>query len=171
MDIKADGGGLRFNEGKNQLDLIPPEWMWGLGVVMSRGAIKYAKNNWMRGMPWSTMVGCALRHLFKFACGERYDKESGCHHLAHAAWNMLALMTYDLRELGTNDLLGTNTAVLESTATVMGPELQAIADAKAAEKKSPTSADATKLVETNSELAKVLEDLRASVVTPERATG
>lgn len=103
---KADGGGLRFNAGKNRLDLIPPEWPWALGDVTTKGSYKYEERNWERGMKWSIMIGCALRHIYKFAAGERYDPETGCHHLAMAAWNVLALMSYDLRGVGENDLPG-----------------------------------------------------------------
>lgn len=107
----ADGGGLRKDDGKNKLDLIPPEWIWALGAVLTQGAEKYAVRNWERGMAWSKMIGCGLRHVFKFVCGERYDPESGCHHLAHAAWNFLALMTYDIRKIGENDLPNFDDAV------------------------------------------------------------
>lgn len=110
--VLADGGGLRFNTGKNRLDLVPPIWVWALGDVTTRGTEKgYPARNWERGMSWGTCVACAMRHLFKFCMGERYDgvfdKEkgtTGCHHLAMAAWNMLALMTYDLQGIGENDL-------------------------------------------------------------------
>src|SRR4051812_37762931 len=118
--VKADGGGMRFDFGKNQLDLIPPEWTWGLGMVLSRGAIKYAVRNWERGQKWSKPVACTLRHLLKFVCGERYDAETGCHHLAMAAWNCLALMTYDIREIGENDLVG-NVKYLDKVAIEPGP--------------------------------------------------
>lgn len=101
---KADGGGLRYNAEKNRLDLLPIEWSLAIGEVMTAGAKKYAARNWERGMSWSIMVGCSLRHLYKFMSGERYDPETGCHHLAHCAWNILALMSYDVREIGTNDL-------------------------------------------------------------------
>lgn len=111
----ADGGGLRFDAGKNRLDLIPPEWVWGLGKVLTKGAQKYDARNWERGMDWSKCVGCALRHTFKFACGERYDEETGCHHLAMAAWNMLALMSYDIRGIGQNDLVGDMKWILKTT--------------------------------------------------------
>jgi len=109
---KADGGGLRYNEEKNRLELVPPEWIWTLGDVTTQGSKKYAERNWERGMKWSIMVGCATRHLFKFVCGERYDPETGCHHLGMAAWNILALMSYDLREIGENDIPETDVTIL-----------------------------------------------------------
>ena len=104
--VVADGGGLRYNEGKNLLEIVPPEWVWGLGMVLTRGSMKYAIRNWERGMRWSICVGCVLRHIIKFICGERYDKETGCHHMFMAAWNCCALATYDIRDIGENDLVG-----------------------------------------------------------------
>ena len=109
---KADGGGLRYNAGKTLMELIPPEWEWALADVTTQGSKKYEKRNWERGMDWSIMVGCMKRHLTKFLVGERYDGEefdveagtTGCHHLAMVAWNALALMSYDLRDIGNNDL-------------------------------------------------------------------
>lgn len=108
----ADGGGKRYNAGKILMELTPPEWEWALADVTTQGSKKYAKRNWEQGMDWSTMIGCMKRHINKFLAGERYDGpefdlekgETGCHHLAMVAWNALALMSYDLREIGTNDL-------------------------------------------------------------------
>ena len=100
----ADGGGLRYNAAKNRIDLLPTEWLWALGDVMTKGSYKYEDRNWERGMSWGTMVGCFSRHVFKWMMGERYDAETGCHHLAMAAWNLMALVSYDLRQLGENDL-------------------------------------------------------------------
>lgn len=104
--------GLRFDDDKNRLDLIPPEWILALGEVLTAGAKKYAERNWELGMNHSKMVGACFRHVFKYLMGERYDDKhdaagrpgTGCHHLALAAWNLLALMSYDLRGLGKNDL-------------------------------------------------------------------
>lgn len=129
---KSDGGGLRFNFGKNQLELIPNEWIWGLGMVLTRGAIKYAVRNWERGMKWSYPLGCALRHMLKFACGERYDAETGCHHLFMAAWNCCALATYDIRKIGENDLVG-DLAWIEGVAIEPGADLKALIAKKQAE--------------------------------------
>lgn len=140
--VVPDGGGLRYNEGKNQLELIPPEWIWGLAMVLTRGAVKYASRNWERGMKWSYPVGCALRHLLKFVCGERYDAESGNHHLAMAAWNCLALMSYDIRGIGENDIQGVGTIDwLDATAQEPGAALIKLMQAKAA---SSVSASGTK---------------------------
>jgi len=102
--IEADGGGLRHNANKTRLELVPPEWTWAEADVTTKGSYKYDERNWERGMKWSIMIGCVGRHIAKFLIGERYDAETGCHHLAMAAWNILALMSYDLRNIGERDL-------------------------------------------------------------------
>ena len=96
--------GLRYDAGKNRLDLLPPEWEWELGKVLTAGANKYADRNWELGMQWSKVVGPLRRHLNRFLRGEQLDEETGCHHLAHVAWNALALLSYDLRHLGEDNL-------------------------------------------------------------------
>lgn len=116
----ADGGGLRFNTEKNLLELVPPEWVWGLGDVTTQGSKKYAVRNWERGMRWTIMVGCALRHIFKFCVGERYDPETGCHHMFMAAWNCCALASYDLREIGENDIPQSSIALLAKVNSGVG---------------------------------------------------
>lgn len=111
---QASGGGLRHNKGKNRLDLIPPEWTWGLGNLLTIGSWKYAARNWERGLSWGDTVGCAKRHVEKFLAGERYDPETGCHHMLMAAWNCLVLMTMDLRGIGDNDLPNVGMDVMEA---------------------------------------------------------
>lgn len=108
----VDGGGQRLNAGKNRIELLPPEWIWALADVMTQGSKKYDARNWEKGMDWSSMIGCMHRHIAKFQAGQRYDgprfdKEAGttgCHEMAMVAWNALALMVYDLRGIGNNDL-------------------------------------------------------------------
>ena len=89
--------GLRFDDGKNKLHLIPPDALWALGEVFTRGALKYADRNWEKGMPWSTVEGCMYRHFLKYQLGEDIDEETGCSHLAHVAWNAMVLLAYQLR--------------------------------------------------------------------------
>jgi hypothetical protein len=101
---KRDKEGTRFDQGKNRLDIIPPEWIWALADVLTQGAVKYDVHNWEKGMNWSRILGSGLRHVVYYIAGQKYDKETGCHHLAMAAWNFLALMSYELREIGENDL-------------------------------------------------------------------
>jgi hypothetical protein len=103
-----DGGGMRHNAGKTRFGLLPAAWTRSLAEVMTKGAEKYAPRNWERGMDPAIMIDCAFRHVDAYRRGERYDAETGCHHLAHAAWNILALMTYDIRGMVDSDFFETD---------------------------------------------------------------
>lgn len=96
--------GLRYNSGKVKFGLIPGHWTRVLAQILTVGAKKYAPRNWEKGLVHSEILDSLHRHLDSFLKGERYDPETKCHHLGHVAWNALALMTMDLKNLGTADL-------------------------------------------------------------------
>jgi hypothetical protein len=89
-----DEPGKTYDAGKLRFDLIPPEWEKALAEVMTAGAKKYADRNWEKGLSFSRRYGSARRHMNAYWSGEDFDKETGLPHLAHAAWNMLALLTF-----------------------------------------------------------------------------
>lgn len=93
----------RSDAGKIRYDLIPADSLHELARVYTVGAQKYEPDNWLKGMSWSRCFGSMLRHAWKFWRGERYDADTGCHHMAMVAWNAFALCTYDFRKLGTDD--------------------------------------------------------------------
>ena len=81
--------------------------MWPFFLEVARvaeyGATKYAERNWERGMSWGHCFSGAMRHLWAWWSGEETDPESGCSHLAHAAWNCMALWEYRRRAIGTDN--------------------------------------------------------------------
>lgn len=87
-------GGTRHNQGKNRLSLISPKALWAIGEVHTMGAEKYAPRNWEEGLSFSETTDALLRHLYKWLDGHVKDAESGLHHLAHVAWNALALLHF-----------------------------------------------------------------------------
>jgi hypothetical protein len=101
--VSETTSGLRFDSGKVKLHLIPPEWVMGLGDVLTFGATKYDERNWELGMPFSKVYSPMQRHSWKWWDGEKEDEESGLHHMLHTAWNALALYSYDLRGIGEDD--------------------------------------------------------------------
>ena len=107
-------GGLRYDTGKLRLDLLPPEWEEALAQVMTHGVKKYAERNWELGMDWSKVYGPLRRHVLAWLKGEELDRESGLPHMAHVAWNALALMVYEQRRLG-QDNLNRRSATLDYT--------------------------------------------------------
>jgi len=86
---------VKYDEGKNRVDLIPILPLLEVGRVFTRGAVKYDDRNWEKGMPWSKLVGAALRHIYQFWGGERIDPEMGTHHLANAITCLFFLLEYD----------------------------------------------------------------------------
>ncbi len=94
---------LRYDVGKLRYDLVPADGLEALVKVYTKGAETYADRNWEKGMSYSRCFGSLLRHTYKWWRGEELDEETGCHHMAMAAWNALALCVYDLRKVGTDD--------------------------------------------------------------------
>lgn len=104
MKKKLIKKGLRYDEGKPRMDLIPPELLFAIAEVLTYGAEKYAPRNWERGMIWGKEVYAPLiRHLEKWKKGEERDEESGLTHLAHAACNIAFLVALTQRQLGIDD--------------------------------------------------------------------
>lgn len=76
----------KHDAGKLRLDLISPEFLEGLGAILTLGAAKYAAENWKQcPEPFERYYSALQRHLVAFAKGQRVDKESGLSHLYHAA--------------------------------------------------------------------------------------
>jgi hypothetical protein len=92
--MKLKNEGLRFDEGKNRLDLLPPFAINEFAKVMTAGAIKYAEKNWEKGMSWSKVIASAKRHLQAIESGEDFDAETGLLHAAHLMCNAAFLTEY-----------------------------------------------------------------------------
>jgi len=95
--------GAKFDANKERFDLLPSYPLWELVRIYTYGAQKYDPENWRKGMPWGKLFSACLRHLYKWWMGEDCDKESGLHHLAHAAFQCFALMEYQRLKVGKDD--------------------------------------------------------------------
>jgi len=82
---------------KNRLELIQPEFILGLGEVLTFGATKYAPNNWMKAKPKDVerIKGATLRHQLAYMSGEKKDPETGISHLHHISCNLMFLDYFD----------------------------------------------------------------------------
>lgn len=87
--------GDKYDEGKNRLDLVPPEVIEAVGRILTHGAVKYAPHNWQKGINYEKVYGAMQRHLQAFWRGEQLDSESKLPHLWHAACNIAFLITYE----------------------------------------------------------------------------
>ncbi len=95
----------RDNDGKLRYDLLPLEWEEELVKILTFGAQKYAPDNWKLSMNtedheqfMKDRYESARRHSQARRKGQILDPASGLPHLAHVAWNALAMMSYDLAE-------------------------------------------------------------------------
>jgi len=92
----VDGLGVKavMYSPKSGVQMIDPAFITGIGDVLTYGANKYASNNWMRGMSWTTVIGAVFRHCLAWFMGEDRDRESGLPHLHHAACSLMFLGYY-----------------------------------------------------------------------------
>jgi hypothetical protein len=95
--VAALSQGVKFDQNKPRMDLIPPEVFEEMGKVLAFGSEKYEARNWEKGMAWGRCHAAALRHLVAWSRGEDLDPETGLPHLAHAATNIAFLLAYQQR--------------------------------------------------------------------------
>ena len=91
MSKDKQQGGVKFDNEKPQISLIPSEVITGMAEVLTFGARKYNKFNWLAGINYSRLIDAANRHLLAFQRGEDLDNESGKSHLLHCMVNLAFL--------------------------------------------------------------------------------
>lgn len=74
-------------EGKGRCDLLPAVSMLRLARHYEEGAKKYDDRNWEIGIPQSSFIDSAMRHILKYMAG--LDDED---HLCAAGWNIMCAM-------------------------------------------------------------------------------
>lgn len=89
--------GLKYSQDKpwaGRVIQVFPYSIMALGAVIKKGAEKYPNpNNWKLVDDAENKYRDALmRHLIKYLLGQRIDDETGQPHLAHMAWNALAIL-------------------------------------------------------------------------------
>lgn len=102
--VDPDTGGEKGQKDA-QLSALDPLPLLELAKVAGFGADKYERYNFAKGYAWHFSFDAMQRHLLQFWSGEDLDEESGLPHLAHAMWHCHALMTFMLRNRGTDDRL------------------------------------------------------------------
>ena len=85
--------GVKFDDDKIRMDLIPPELFQAVGEVLTAGAAKYGPRNWEKGLKYSRCIGAILRHLVSFMSGEVMDPESGLPHIDCVIVNAMFIST------------------------------------------------------------------------------
>jgi len=94
--------GAKVDAGKNRLGLVLGGFALALeqvGWIGTFGAEKYSPNGWLSVPDGQERYKDALyRHLLAYERGEDVDKDSDLLHLAHLAWNALAVLEKELRK-------------------------------------------------------------------------
>lgn len=89
--------GVKHDQGKSRMDLIPFEALDEIGKVLEFGTRKYAPENWKKVPDAIPRYEAALlRHIAAYKRGELNDPESGLSHLAHAGCCLLFLMHFNI---------------------------------------------------------------------------
>lgn len=88
--------GVKFDSDKVRWDLLPVEALEELAKVYTFGASKYSDRNWEKGLDYNRIYRAAIHHITDFWMGKNKDDESGLHSLAHCAFNVLALLHFEL---------------------------------------------------------------------------
>lgn len=95
-----ESGAVRDDvEGKGDMFSLPPAAIIRLSKHYEIGAKKYTRLNYMKGIPVSSFMDSALRHIFKYLDG--WDDED---HLSAAAFNILGAMQMEERNPEMNDI-------------------------------------------------------------------
>lgn len=98
--VLYQSGALRSNDAVNERwDLITPAGLRRLAMTCAEGAKKYGERNWERGLPASDLLNHAIRHIYMYLEGDTAED-----HLAHAAWNILAVCHFEETDPGQIDI-------------------------------------------------------------------
>lgn len=100
--VDASTGGAKGRK-PARYELLPWAALDTVAEVYAFGAQKYDDHNWRKGYAWSLSFGALQRHLSAFWEGHDLDDESGLPHLGHAAFHVLALLTYMREHLDGDD--------------------------------------------------------------------
>lgn len=89
--------GRKYDGGKPMMSLVPPYALEEMARVLTKGAEKYAIDNWKYVENGKQRYQDAmLRHINAYIKGEKDDPEFGTHHLAHAACCLFFLLDADV---------------------------------------------------------------------------
>jgi len=89
--------GKKFDTNKAQYDLVDAKFLDDLAKVLTIGAQKYDRYNWIK-VEKHRYEAALLRHIQAWRMKEQTDPETGIHHLAHAAANLMFLYCHENME-------------------------------------------------------------------------
>ena len=90
--------GIKHDQDKLRMDLIPPEAIYAMAEVLTFGCKKYGNRNWEKGIELDRLFAATQRHLWAMWNGELLDKESGLPHSYHALTDIAMYITLGMRK-------------------------------------------------------------------------
>lgn len=92
----------KFDQDKPAVDLICPEYILGTAEVLTFGAKKYGRKNYLESVGdadyYGRLYSAVQRHLLAYHAGEELDPESGIPHLFHASAGLAMLIEMGVHE-------------------------------------------------------------------------
>lgn len=89
--------GIKHDQGKPRMDLLPMDALVEVAKVLTFGAAKYGDHNWEKGIEVNRLRAAQLRHDAAVEMGEMIDPESGLLHTAHKTCDALMELAMRLR--------------------------------------------------------------------------
>lgn len=84
LALSAANAGLKYDNGKPDLSIVPLALETACARAFEFGANKYGRNNYRHGLKYTRLIAAALRHIKAWNEVEDLDLESGLSHLDHA---------------------------------------------------------------------------------------
>ena len=92
---KDKSAGIKLDDGKTRMDLLPFRSLTAVGEVLTFGARKYGEWNWTKVEDAERRFAAAmLRHYAAIQRGEEFDLETGMTHAAHMATSALFVLYF-----------------------------------------------------------------------------
>lgn len=88
-----------YKDRKVRMDLLPWPELEEIAKVLTKGAEKYAPNNWKNLQNgYERYKAAMLRHLCEVEKGNIYDEDTGCMHAAQIAVNAIFMLHFKIKE-------------------------------------------------------------------------
>lgn len=91
---------IKQDHNKVRVDLVEPSFIMTIGKIMTYGIEEqgYVEGSWREVPdPINRYYAALMRHILAWRDGEKYDPQSGYHHLAHAGANVMILLWFEIR--------------------------------------------------------------------------
>lgn len=90
---------------KLRLDLIPPELMWQIGILLTKNIEKHGERGWEEEpIKASDMIAALKRHITQWELGQRNDDDSKMSHLWSVTANSMIAAVLEQRGVLIDDL-------------------------------------------------------------------